>query len=435
VATPLTEIAAIETGAHEGLRGFGIDSPKEGDRAAAYGFDLRGWVLGRDRPATAVEVLHEGVLLRRLPLDVPRPDVAEAHPDANEAEMSGFFAPIGALTLSPSFEVRVRARLEDKTRVPLASVRGTRAELRTPFQPRIQPLAVTTLGRTGSTAVVRLLGSHPEIVAYRPFEYEPRVATYWIGVLRALAEPASYRRQITPSGPIDGSWWLGAEPPFPRPVRDPEIGAWLGGGAIEQLGAFCQSRVEELYLRAGALAGRPAPAYFVEKFRPDAVPALLSELYPGGREVVLVRDFRDMLASMFAYNAKRGMGGGFRRDRASTDADFVMERVKGSVDALAGAWRSRSHSAHLLRYEDLVLNPEETVEALLQHLGLDAAPGTIDAMLASLTTAETEGHRTIADPKATIGRWRSDLSPELVEVCQEALGPSLRTFGYTDDGA
>jgi hypothetical protein len=429
----LTEVSEVTLAEHgDELLSFGIDSPRDGDRAEVYGLDIRGWALGRRQPVNAVLLVHDGVLLRRLPLDLPRPDVAEAHPQAANAQASGFFGPLGALDLSPTFEIRMRARLEDDTRVPLASIRGTRAELRTRFAPRIRPLLLTTLGRTGSTAVARLLGAHPEIVAYRPFEYEPRVATYWLGVLRGLAEPASHRRQITPNGPIDGTWWLGLDPPLPRPIKDPDVQAWLGGGAIEELAAFCQARIEELYLKVGTLFDRPQPAYFVEKFRPDFVPSLMSELYPAAREIVLVRDFRDMLSSMFAYNAKRGIEG-FRRDRATSEADYVSDRVRGSVDALAGAWRAREGRAHLLRYEDLVLRPAETVEALLDYLGLDADSATIEAMLASLTAGDTEPHRTIADPRLTIGRWRNDLSPELQEVCRTALGPALQAFGYTDE--
>jgi Sulfotransferase family len=430
----LIEIAEVAPEAPAAaLLGSGIDSPGASDRSEVYGLDVRGWVLGREHPASAVELVQAGLLVRRVPVEIERPDLQAAYPEHDRAAQSGFFATIGALSLSPDFELMVRARLEDKTRVPFATIRGTRAMLRSPFEPRIQPLLVTTLGRTGSTAVVRLLGAHPEIVAYRPFEYEPRIATYWTGVLKALAEPASHRRQITPNGPIDGSWWLGLDPPLPRPLKDPAIQTWLGGRAVEELAAFCQSRMEELYLQVAALDDRSHTTYFAEKFRPDSIPPLVRELYPGSREIVLVRDFRDMLSSMFAYNAKRGIEG-FRRDSAASDADYVLDRVQSSVNALAAAWRAREGRAHLLRYEDLVLRPAETVEALLSYLGLEGSPATIDTMLSSLNSAETEGHRTISTPKDTIGRWKKDLSPELQEVCREALGPSLQAFGYADDG-
>ena len=180
-----------------------------------------------------------------------------------------------------------------------------------------------------------------------------------------------------------------------------------------------------------AAGDRPDAPFFVEKYRADAVPELMLELYPGAREVMLVRDFRDMIASMFAYNEKRGRQG-FRRDRATSDHDYIVNDVGVSVKALADAWARRSDTAHLLRYEDLVLRPEETVQALLAHLGLDAGPGAVEPMLGSLLARDSgsEGHRTVPDPRESIGRWRHDLSDEVAAACAEALGRPLETFGY-----
>ena len=307
-----------------------------------------------------------------MPPDVARADLAERFPDAPGADTAGFFASLSTLALTPEWELTLRARLEDRTRVPIASVTGTRSPLRSSFVPQLAPLMVTTLGRTGSTAFVRMLGAHPEIAAYRPFEYEPRVATYWMGVLRGLAEPASYRRQITPTGTIDGTWWLGAEPPHPRRIKDPTVHDWLAGEAVEELAEFCQSRVDELYRRAARAQGRGGGAFFAEKYRPDSVPALMWEVYPAAREVILARDFRDMVSSMFAFNAKRGFQG-FRRGSAGSDAEFIAENLGGSATALARAWESRSGRAHLVRYEDLIQRPAETVESLLGYLGLEAS--------------------------------------------------------------
>jgi hypothetical protein len=150
--------------------------------------------------------------------------------------------------------------------------------------------------------------------------------------------------------------------------------------------------------------------------------------------VILVRDFRDMVASMFAYNAKRGREG-FRRDTFASDAEYVAQEVKGAVKALTAAWTERSERSHLVRYEDLVLEPETTIEKLLAYLGLDASEHTVSALTATLFGhgPETEWHRTTEDPRASIGRWRRDLEPEAREACERALAPELRAFGYVSD--
>lgn len=428
----LTDITAVDLApSPEELSGCSLDAPKAGVAAESYALDLRGWAAGAGTRAASVRLVSGGRLIRRLQIGVERPDVAEAHPTVPEAGSSGFFGTLSTLALPPSFELEVEVELEDGRHVRLGTVTGRREPLVTGFEPRLRPLVLTTLGRTGSTAVVRMLAAHPEVVAYRPFEFEPRVATYWIDVFRALSDPASYRRQLAPTGTVDGDWWLGDKPPLPRPARDLRLDAWLDVTAVAELARLAQGRIDGLYSQVAAARSRPDASWFVEKYRADEVAELVLELYPAAREVMLVRDFRDMVASMFSYNEKRGRPG-FRRDEASSDSDYVLTRVGPQVAAIAEAWRGRAESSHLLRYEDLVLRPEETVRALVGHLGLVGSDAAVEPMLASLAARDSgsEGHRTVADAAESIGRWRRDLSREVIDACEAALGPALEAFGY-----
>lgn len=429
----LSEVTAVELhpGWEEHLLGFHLDAPTAGSANDAYGFDLRGWVLGRGPRVTAIELKDGQRLLRRVPASIPRPALANDYPDAGDTSTAGFFTTVNSLNLDQEFEVLVRARLEDKTRVNMATLRGRREPLRTGFEPSIDPLMVTTLGRTGSTILMKVLSTHPEVVSYRPFEHEPRAASYWLGVMSTLTDPASYRRQINPEGAMEGAWWVGATPPFPRRVGDAWLTRLLDVDAVQEIAAFSQSRIEALYKEVAAAAGLPDARYFAEKYRADRIPKITWELYPGAREVILVRDFRDMVASMFAYNEKRGREG-FHRDRFEDDAQYVVQEIKGGVTALAAAWAARRDRAHLVRYEDLVLRPEETIAALLEYLGLeggDHASAMAEALFAR--EPETEWHRTTPDPRASIGRWKDDLGENARRACERALAPELQAFGYT----
>jgi hypothetical protein len=422
--------------ASDQLWGCSLDGPRIGDgvagRSTSYELEVRGWVLGRRLPAVAIELQHDGSRLWRVPLDVKRPEIAASYPDVPGSDSSGFYVPLNCLSLSLEFELSVRAVLEDETRVDVATVRGRRRPLRSTFEPRLQPLMVTTIGRTGSSMLVQLLGAHPEILAYRPFEVEPRVASYWLGVLKSLSEPASYRRQITEArNLLNPAWWLGTEGPLPRRIRDPELADWMGTTNVEALAAFCQSRIEAIYEQIAARSQRPNALYFAEKYLPEAIPAMMWELYPQAREVVLVRDFRDMICSMLAFNAKRGLQG-FGRDRAESDAGFVQE-IGERASALARQWERRSEQAHLLRYEDLVLRPEEALRATLRYLGVDSQAATVEEMRSSLSSAipEAESHRTSGSgASASVGRWHRDLSPDLKQACEQAFRPALERFGY-----
>jgi hypothetical protein len=408
------------------LLGLALDKPIAGQQDdGGYVLDLRGWVLGRDLPVTAVEAVHEGRVLRRMPVGAGRPDVAERFPGNESAESSGFYASLGLISLPREFELQLDAIFEDGARVSLGVVRARRPSLRSAFEPSLAPLMVTSPGRTGSTVFMQMLEGHPEIVAYPPFEHEPRVATYWIEVFKALAEPAGYLRQVSPSGTLNGRWWLGERDPVPRRLSSPELQAWLSGDAVEEIAAFCQARIEALYEQ---VAAPRRPAYFAEKFRADDVPEIVWELYPATKEVLLVRDLRDVACSIFAATGKRGV-----QDVPADRGRYVAKDVQSRVATIVRALEERGDRAHLVRYEDLMLDAGPTLERLLDYLGLDAPEQSVAAMLdrAARPLARMETHRTTPDPAASIGRWRRDLTPELQAVCEEALGPANAALGYT----
>jgi hypothetical protein len=426
----LLEVTDVDFGnTDDVLEAHGLDTPAPRQSTGFFGFDLRGWALGRESPAESVALRQEGGELRAIAVAGERPDVAEQFPQSTWSGTSGYFTPVGALRLAPSFELEVGVRLVDGTGARLGTISGRRPVLDTAFEPSIEPICLTALGRTGSTAVARLLSAHPLIAAYRPFEYEPRIVTYWIDLLKDLSEPASFRRQIAPNGPLADNWWVGAREPFPRRLVDEDVQGWIGGENVEELARFCQARIDGLYRRIAERFDRPGAAYFVEKLGPDTG-ALVHELYPHAREVFLVRDFRDVVASILAFNEKRGFQG-FSRSGASSDSEYVSYWMSDSAGSFLRAWRARASCAYLMRYEDLVRQPRETLVGLLDHLVLDAPAATVDAMLGTLDEPASETHRTTG-AEESIGRWRRDLPDDVKEACERAFGEALQQFGYTD---
>ena len=125
-----------------------------------------------------------------------------------------------------------------------------------------------------------------------------------------------------------------------------------------------------------------------------------------------MRDFRDMVCSMLAFNEKRGVSG-FGRAEADSDMEFV-ETLGGQATSLARAWERRRDRAHLVRYEDLVLEPARTLAGLLDHVGVDSSTDTIARMLDGLDEdiPELRDHATSDSAQASIGRWRTDLDPD-----------------------
>lgn len=430
----IVEISDISVAAPDGGRLLGrrIDAPTAGFQGDTYAFRITGWVLSRLAQVETIEVVHDERVIRQSVCGVSRPALAERYPDVPWAEWSGFWTWVGVLSMPPEFRVVLRAVLSDGTRFPLATIRGRHQPVHSSYQPTIQPLMVTSLGRTGTTWLMRVLAEHPRIVAHRRYPYEMRVARYWMHTLKVLSDPANHQQSVGPDNFHANPFRIGHNPFYSVQMAEHRsLGEWFGRTQIEQLAAFCQQSVEGCYREVAASQGQEAPAFFAEKHLPDHLPWMTWEAYPRAREIVLVRDFRDMVCSMLAFNAKRGYAS-FGRERVQDDDQFIRQ-LGYSARRLLETWKSRIDRAHLLRYEDMVLQPVETFTRVLGYLELEASPSIIERMLerASLDTHELQSHRTSSDPKASIGRWRA-ATPAIRSLCQETFGDVLGELGYID---
>ena len=428
-------IGEVEAFSHPGLRSASIDEPLTGTELGTYAFEIKGKAATEADRASCVEVRQSGRLVAEAPA-APVPVEAAASATPGNGHVFAFGTTIQATDLRREFDLLLRIRYGSGDGVALGRVQGRRQALPASSGVRIQPVLLTTIGRSGSKWLVWLLSCHSQIVAFQPLVFEPRVATYWMEVFRSLSAPRSFQRQLH-NEDYSRHWWLGHHAPaLPGPIAT-DFAGWLGKEAVEDLAAMCQRRIEAFYRSTGTSVGKPNPDYFVEKFllRPPTL-NLLTEIYPGAREVILVRDFRDRLSSVLAWNARRGKEL-FGRDAFPSDADFVTSKVRIEAQSLLEHWRTRKGSALLLRYEELVLEPRRVLGELLAFLNVNSSTESLEATLgrASQETKLLDAHQTSDHPDASIGRWRRDLSPELAGICNEVLAPVLTEFGYSVEGA
>lgn len=159
---------------------------------------------------------------------------------------------------------------------------------------------------------------------------------------------------------------------------------------------------------------------------------LLYEIYPRVSELILVRDFRDLLCSALAFTKKLGVAG-FGLDQAQTDEEAVRV-TKARAQALLQAWQQRFHTAYLVRYEDVVRDPVPTLQRILCYLQLDDSLDSVQELLQvaceTMPALLREYHRTSPDPGRSIGRWKVDFSAPLKSLCREFLQEELEAFGY-----
>jgi len=175
-------------------------------------------------------------------------------------------------------------------------------------------------------------------------------------------------------------------------------------------GMYAQSRGKALY-------GDKTPLYisFMEP---------IAGLFPEARFVHLVRDGRDVV---LAY----------------------LERDKGPATVAEGAfhWKlrvSRGHRAgetlgpesyREFHYEDLIEDPEATVRAMCEYLGLDFHEdmldyrGTAERFLAEAKNPADHQHLTMAPTKGLID-WRRSMSAEDLALFEAIAGETLEAVGY-----
>lgn len=335
-------------------------------------------------------------------------------PDAADAGSVTLSVPLLALPA----QCRLLLQMESGAAwIPLAEIGIQRQGLppRTAPKPDLpRPLLATSVGRSGSTLLMQLLSSHPDIAIHCEYPFETIEARK-----RFAAALDSYQRMCR------GQW----ESKYRREGWERLLLTTIASHvrrADEEAGCW----YADLHRRRTG-SSRP-PVYYAEKNLGPAV--LVQEARPDAREIFLVRDPRDMICSTLAFIEKRGESG-FGRQEVGSDLDYVRHRAAMARPWVIEPWLNRGESALLVRYEDLVRDGHGSLARIFAYLGIDDTTEQVAGILAQAAepTEELRRHMTTSSPAASIGRWRHDLTPELQQACRREFADFLATFGYTED--
>jgi hypothetical protein len=299
--------------------------------------------------------------------------------------------------------------------------------------------------RSGSTWLLKLLsdpldpdpelplGFAPRRDAEGPFDVVPFDETFISNHLApALADPRL----------VEGRWMPGTLNNLlaPKPTyvySDEHAGIWIP--AARQ---FIRARIGGVLERARN-EGVPlseAPLIVIKETNGSHAADLVMRVLPSSRLLLLIRDGRDVVDSLLhAYQP----GGFFARNqgRAFTTAE---ERVEGlrwaarlwacNTDVTLKAIEAHPDGlARVVRYEDLLTDTLGEVRSLVDWLGLERAPETLEQLVAthsfSRIPSKERGPLT-RNRAASPGLWRDNLSREEQRTVNEICGPLLERFGY-----
>lgn len=414
----------------DGIAGINIDVPVSDTRLDICALPIVGWVIADGGEKLSVEVSSRGAVLRRTPVRLERRDVASRYGETAEGSRVGFSTRVGGLDLDRHFALTLSIVFPNERTVDVAEIEGERDPVPTEVDEHFSPLMVTSWGRSGTTWLMALLMQDPRILVYPGYPYEVRTASYWWHAARVLSGASDHLGSSHPDTFLENLRFLGHDPWYfeDAPLGD-SMTDWRGGQPLSRIATFAKQMVDDFYCELGRKVGKSGACYFAEKCIPTHIPDLLFGFYPRAREIFLVRDFRDVMASVFAFNERRGVEG-FGRSAYPDDASFVSAYAQGPLATLTESWTRRSGTSLLLRYEDLIGQPEVALTKVMDYLALPIDPGTAQRMASAASgVEELAGHRTSQDAGG-VGRWKVDLDDHVRDMCDEEFAEALDVFGY-----
>ena len=308
------------------------------------------------------------------------------------------------------------------------SPRLRRAAASHPARDVLAPILIDYYSRDGSTLMMRLLASCPQVAVGGTYPFEHKFFAYLWRWSRLLSRPdwdddewgvhdlgsILQERDRSVLGP----------PPWRR--RDLMAGTEPDTPSLSQQ-AF-DFAWHEFSRRATAVTrvahGDPEAdvRYYAEKHMNSWL--LDRAELPPFRLLVLLRDPRDTYASLLAFRAATKAELGQRE--AADYADYLRRFIERQRDRLA--WivgLEEGPAVTIVPYEALVRDLAGVARRLEDWL-------TVEFDTESVMRDRRVGwvHRTAESPEQSIGRWRSDLSPDVAETIGRELQPELDALGF-----
>jgi hypothetical protein len=298
-------------------------------------------------------------------------------------------------------------------------------------QPWLQPLFVDYAGRDGSTLMMRLLSTSPEVAVGPEYPFEEKYFTYlwfWSRLLdRKDFPPERWHYGHTSSLSLENSVPLIGPPPW-RSIELFEPGSPEGPisrRAFDLVWREFSSRASRVTRKMHG--GREGETRLYAEKHLMTWRVNLQEL-PPVKVLAVIRDPRDVWASTQALNARREVKDEplIGRDPLESETQWLERFATDQRERTSWILGLDDSEVPVFRYEDLVQDLPGQAKRLERWLGVDL---DVDAVLADDFLRER--HTSASGGTDSIGRWRADLTDEQANVLMQLLAPELEALGYS----
>jgi Sulfotransferase family len=293
------------------------------------------------------------------------------------------------------------------------------------MQSPLIPIMVSSAGRSGTTLLMQRLSAYPEVVMGQLYPYEVKLTNYYSAAFRVLAAETDRKNSTDPDTMFGEKFrYVIGSNPFTRLGYH---GVTSNRRAIERffeetvpsaLAKTFRELIVDYYHILKQDQNKPYARYFVEKSGLEDVARRGPRILFGNvREIVLIRDPRDFLCSAKSF--------------WKMTSEPAMRLVLQSCKRVEDINQNAGTDTILVKYEDLVSMPVETMERISDFIGvgrLKFSDVEADKSLFGI-------HATSSSPESSIGRWRNDLNEKEIEFCEQRLRSFMDLFGYTTETA
>ena len=410
---------------------YRIDSPSVCVLKNTSAISISGWAFSDKKNIKEIHIMHGGRKIKSAKVNIPRKDVISKLLKFRAKSVCGFGVDVGIVGFPENIDIRIRVVFEDGSFALIARIIGTYTfSAYMAGSNKITPILLNSMGRMGTTMMMRLLKSHPDIVTTDSYPYEERPSQYWTHMFKVLSEPANYEESVTTDQFFSNNSMVGNNPFF---TVNRETSSWYGDCYLDVVGGFVNNAINNYYNEQSSRQGRQGSKYFIEKMMSPNVPFwdTYNRVHDEVKNIFLVRDIRDVYCSVMDFNKKRGYMSFGLNESTTTDEYFVM--LERQYSGLYTRWLSNKENSILVKYEDVLQDTHEELMKILNYLELDVTSDVIDAMVvdASKRNKNMKMHQTSASPIQSIGRWRDDLDPEIAKQANDKFKDALISFGYS----